>query len=127
MRSKWLGLFALSIFLCPVIHAVTLQETLGDFKSDTCHRAFSYLAIGYYDHFQKGQDSEKVLAVSAPLLGYKHFGVDGFFTLDGNVVQEVGARFPIAIFKRVALDPYFFKNNDVQAYGWGIAAVMRLR
>lgn len=125
--------------LAAKLHAFSARDFVQSSKEATGKYAFSYIAIGYYDHFHGGHHDEggvehsKDAVISIPVFASRLFTIDPFIILDGNEIKEQGARFALPSlsrvpgFKNIQIDPYFFKNNDAEQYGWGMTAVWRLR
>ena len=101
---------------------------------DTGTYFFSVLTIGYYDHFHGSHDGEvskeKNLLLAAPVLAFRKVGVESFGTFDGSEVKEWGFRFDTrinAVKNWLRIEPYFFKNEDADAMGFGIVAQIKIR
>lgn len=127
MRKLVAGLFMCSGLLVQVARASMITDYALDVKEATGKYALSYLAVSYYDHFHEDAPAEKNILVSVPLLNLGLFGIDPFATFDGNYIREAGVRLPILALKKIRLDPWVFRNYEVDSYGWGISAVVRLR
>lgn len=120
-----------------LVSAYSLKEVAQDFKSDTARYFFSTLTIGYYDHYHKIGDhdsrdgvKEKNLLLSAPICAYHWIGAETFGTFDGSTVKEWGVRFDTQIHgvrSWLHLEPYVFKNEELDATGFGVIAQIKIK
>lgn len=128
---KKMVMLAGSIFLgMSLARAGTGREAWEYLKQDTSKYFFSTLTIGYYDHFHKDGDKEKNMFVSAPLCAFRFIGVEPFGTFDGSTVQEWGGRFELQIPQVkswLRLEPYIFKNEEIDAMGFGVYAQIKIK
>lgn len=130
---KRLILTGLVMLMGPFAYAGVLTDLTDGSKE----YFLSSVTVGWYDHYHGGHDEpvakEKNVLLSIPTLAYNGLGMDVFTTFEGRKVEEWGARFNLSglseygFMKHFRFEPYVFKNEAVDAVGFGIFAQVRLK